>query len=68
MSPIGAAASGRARRVARSPSNALGASIWEFQPGSAQFVYQESGKVSTIINGDLRFHRASDEMDHAGPE
>jgi uncharacterized cupin superfamily protein len=28
-----------ARKLVRSPSNALGASIWEFQPGSTQFVY-----------------------------
>ncbi len=30
--------------------------------------YPDTGKVSTIIDGDLRFHRAGDEVDHAGPE
>jgi uncharacterized cupin superfamily protein len=127
-----------ARRVVRSPSNALGASMWEFQPGTGQFVYHfhhggeellivlrgsptvrmhdgdhalkegdvvpfprgpegghqirndaetvarvlivaahtnpdvaeypDTGKVSTIIGGELRVHRASDEVDHAGPD
>jgi uncharacterized cupin superfamily protein len=126
-----------ARKLVRSPSNALGASIWEFQPGSTQFVYHfhhggeellivlrgtptvlmhdgdrvlkegdvlpfprgpegghqirndadaiarvlivaghvnpdvaeyDTGKVATIIDGEHRFHRASDEVEHAGPE
>jgi uncharacterized cupin superfamily protein len=102
-----------ARKLVRSPSNALGASIWEFQPGSTQFVYHfhhggeellivlrgpegghqirndadaaarvliigshvnpdvaeyDTGKVATIIDGDHRFHRVSDEVEHAGPE
>lgn len=30
--------------------------------------YPDTGKVSTIIDGDLRFHRAGDEVEHAGPE
>jgi uncharacterized cupin superfamily protein len=37
-----------ARRMVRSASNALGASIWEFQPGSSQFVYH--------------FHHGSEEL------
>jgi uncharacterized cupin superfamily protein len=28
----------------------------------------DTGKVATIIDGDHRFHRASDEIEHAGPE
>lgn len=28
----------------------------------------DTGKVATIIGGDHRFHRASDEVTHAGPE
>ena len=28
----------------------------------------DTGKVATIIDGDHRFHRASDEVTHAGPE
>ena len=127
-----------ARRLERSTAIALGASIWEFQPGSTQFVYHfhhgseellvvirgrptvlmhdgdrqleegdvvpfprgpegghqirndgetiarvlivstnaspdvaeypSSGKVATILDGDHRFHRAADEVEHAGPE
>ena len=37
-----------ALRMARSPSNALGASVWEIQPGGSQFVYH--------------FHRGSEEL------
>jgi uncharacterized cupin superfamily protein len=37
-----------ARRLARSAPNALGASIWELQPGSSQFVYH--------------FHHGSEEL------
>jgi uncharacterized cupin superfamily protein len=37
-----------ARRLVRAPASALGASIWEFQPGSSQFVYH--------------FHHGSEEM------
>ena len=37
-----------ARRLVRSESNALGASIWELQPGGSQFVYH--------------FHHGSDEL------
>lgn len=37
-----------ARRLVRSESNALGASIWELQPGGSQFVYH--------------FHRGSEEL------
>jgi len=37
-----------ALRLARSPSNALGASVWEIQPGGSQFVYH--------------FHRGSEEL------
>jgi uncharacterized cupin superfamily protein len=127
-----------ARRLARSASTSLGASIWELQPGSTQFVYHfhhgseellivlggrptvlmhdgdrqleegdvvtfprgpegghqvrndgdaiarvlivstnvspdvaeypTSGKVATILDGDHRYHRAADEIEHAGPE
>ena len=127
-----------ARRLARSASNALGASIWELQPGSTQFVYHfhhgseellivlrgrptvrmhdgdrqleegdvvpfprgpegghqvrndgdttvrvlivstnaspdvaeypSSGKVATILDGDHRYHRAADEVEHADSE
>ena len=28
----------------------------------------DTGKVATIIDGERRFHRASDEVEHAGPE
>ena len=28
----------------------------------------DTGKVATIIDGDHRFHRARDEVEHAGPE
>jgi hypothetical protein len=28
----------------------------------------DTGKVATIIDGEHRFHRASDEVEHAGPE
>jgi uncharacterized cupin superfamily protein len=37
-----------ARRLVRSQSNALGASIWELQPGGSQFVYH--------------FHHGSEEL------
>jgi uncharacterized cupin superfamily protein len=37
-----------ALRLARSESNALGASVWEIQPGGSQFVYH--------------FHRGSEEL------
>jgi uncharacterized cupin superfamily protein len=37
-----------ARRLVRSETNALGASIWELQPGGSQFVYH--------------FHHGSDEL------
>jgi uncharacterized cupin superfamily protein len=37
-----------ARRLVRSESNALGASIWELQPGGSQFVYH--------------FHHGSEEL------
>ncbi len=37
-----------ARRIVRSQSNALGASVWELQPGGSQFVYH--------------FHHGSEEL------
>lgn len=37
-----------AKRLVRSASNALGASMWEFQPGTGQFVYH--------------FHHGSEEL------
>jgi hypothetical protein len=30
--------------------------------------YPETGKVATVVDGDHRFHRAGDEVEHAGPE
>ena len=127
-----------ARRLVRSASNALGASVWELQPGASQFVYHfhhgseellvvlrgrptvrmhdgehplsegdvvpfpagpegghqvcndgdevarvllvsahanpdvaeypETGKVATIVDGKHTYHRASDAVEHAGPE
>jgi uncharacterized cupin superfamily protein len=127
-----------ARRLVRSGSGGLGASVWELQPGATQFVYHfhhgsdellvvlrgrptvrmhdgdrvlaegdvvplprgpegghqirndgaetarvlivstnvspdvaeypDTGKVATIVDGDHRFHRAGDEVEHAGPE
>ena len=127
-----------ARRLVRSPSNALGASIWELQPGSSQFVYHfhhgseellvvlrgrptvrmhdgdrelaegdvvpfprgpegghqirndgdetarvlivsananpdvaeypDTGKLAAIVDGEHRYHRVDDAVEHAGPE
>jgi uncharacterized cupin superfamily protein len=127
-----------ARRLVRGPSNALGASVWEFRPGASQFVYHfhhgseellvvlrgepivrmhdgdhqfaegdvvpfprgpegghqirndadsvarvlivaahanpdlaeypETGKVAAIVDGEHRFHRVADAVEHAGPE
>lgn len=37
-----------ARRLVRAPANALGASVWELQPGASQFVYH--------------FHRGTEEL------
>lgn len=37
-----------ARRLVRGPRNALGASVWELQPGASQFVYH--------------FHRGTEEL------
>jgi hypothetical protein len=30
--------------------------------------YPDTGKVATVIGGRHRFHRAGDEVDHAGPD
>ena len=127
-----------ARRVVRSSGGSLGASLWEFQPGAAQFVYHfhrgteellvvlrgaptvrmhdgdrvlaegdvvpfprgpegghqirndspsparvlivaahanpdvaeypETGKLAAIVDGQHRFHRTADAVEHAGPE
>jgi uncharacterized cupin superfamily protein len=39
-----------ARRLARPPSGSLGASIWEFQPASAQFFYHlHHGSTELLI-------------------
>jgi uncharacterized cupin superfamily protein len=127
-----------ARPLVRAADGSLGASLWEFQPGTSQFVYHfhrgteellivlrgrptvrmhdgehelaegdvipfprgpegghqirndgdaaarvlivaahaepdvaeypETGKVAAIVNGELRFHRVADAVDHAGPE
>jgi uncharacterized cupin superfamily protein len=127
-----------ARRLVRAPTSSLGASLWELQPGAAQFVYHfhhgteellvvlrgsptvrmhdgdrelaegdvvpfprgpegghqirndgdaparvlivaanadpdvaeypDTGKLAVIVGGKHRFHRASDAVEHAGPE
>jgi uncharacterized cupin superfamily protein len=127
-----------ARRLARAPSNTLGASIWELKAGASQFVYHfhhgteellvvlrgqptvrvhdgerslnegdvlpfprgpegghqirndtestvrvllvaahaepdvaeypETGKVAAIVDGQHRYHRVGDAVEHAGPE
>ena len=56
-----------ARRVVRSSSNALGASIWEFQPGSAQFVYHfhhGSEELLVVLRGTptVRMHDGDREL------
>jgi len=56
-----------ARRVVRSASNALGASIWEFQPGSAQFVYHfhhGSEELLVVLRGTptVRMHDGDREL------
>lgn len=55
-----------ARPVVRSASNRLGASIWEFQPGSTQFVYHfhhGSEELLIVLRGQptVRMH----DGDHA---
>jgi hypothetical protein len=50
-----------ALRVARPEGCALGASIWELQPGG-------SGKLAAIVHGEHRYHRTADAAEHAGPE
>jgi uncharacterized cupin superfamily protein len=30
--------------------------------------YPDTGKIAWIVDGDLHFHRASDAVEHAGPE
>lgn len=50
-----------ARRLVRAPSNALGASLWEFQPGSSQFVYHYhhgSEELLVVLSGQptVRMH------------
>ena len=127
-----------ARRLVRAAGGALGASVWELQPGSSQFVYHfhhgseellvilrgsptvrmhdgdrelaegdvvpfprgpegghqirndgegvarvlivsananpdvaeypETGKLAAIVDGEHRFHRTADAVEHAGPE
>ena len=49
-----------ARRLVRSASNALGASVWELQPGASQFVY--------VVDGKHTYHRISNAVEHAGLE
>jgi len=49
-----------ARRLVRSAPSALGASIWELQPGSSQFVCD--------VAGEHRYHRVDDALEHAGPD
>ena len=50
-----------ARRIIRSPANALGASLWEFQPGTSQFVYHfrhGSEELLVVLRGrpTVRLH------------
>jgi uncharacterized cupin superfamily protein len=50
-----------ARRLVRGPSNVLGASLWEFQPGSSQFVYHfhhGSEELLVVLRGQptVRMH------------
>jgi uncharacterized cupin superfamily protein len=50
-----------ARRLVRSESNALGASIWELQPGGSQFVYHfhhGSEELLVVLRGSptVRMH------------
>jgi len=127
-----------ARRLVRAPGGSLGASLWELEPGAAQFVYHfhhgteellvvlrgqptvrmhdgdrelaegdvvpfprgpegghqirndgdsparvlivaamadpdvaeypDTGKLAVVVDGQHRFHRAADAVEHAGPE
>lgn len=69
-----------ARRLARTLGCSLGASIWEIQPRSSQFVivstnadpdvaeYPDTGKQAAIVGGEHRYHRVEDAVEHAGPE
>jgi uncharacterized cupin superfamily protein len=55
-----------ARPVVRAPGGSLGASIWEFQPGSTQFVYHfhhGSEELLIVLRGEptVRMH----DGDHA---
>ena len=55
-----------ARRLVRSASNALGASVWELQPGASQFVYHfhhGSEELLLVLRGSptVRMH----DGDHA---
>ena len=55
-----------ARRLVRSASNALGASVWELQPGASQFVYHfhhGSEELLVVLRGSptVRMH----DGDHA---
>ena len=45
-----------ARRLVRAASNALGASVWELQPGGSQFVYHfhhGSEELLVVLRGSL---------------
>ena len=55
-----------ARRLVRSASNTLGASVWELQPGASQFVYHfhyGSEELLVVLRGSptVRMH----DGDHA---
>jgi uncharacterized cupin superfamily protein len=57
-----------ARRLVRSPSNALGASLWEFQPGSSQFVYHfhhGSEELLVVLGGrpTVRMHDGDHQLE-----
>jgi uncharacterized cupin superfamily protein len=57
-----------ARRLVRSESNAIGASIWELQPGGSQFVYHfhhGSEELLVVLRGTptVRMHDGDHALD-----
>jgi uncharacterized cupin superfamily protein len=56
-----------ARRLIRSATNALGASVWELQPGTSQFVYHfhhGSEELLVVLRGSptVRMHDGDHEL------
>jgi uncharacterized cupin superfamily protein len=56
-----------ARRLVRAESNALGASVWELQPGASQFVYHfhhGSEELLVVLRGapTVRMHDGDHEL------